>query len=148
MQADFLRQALWFGIAVQNLGHVREIAEAVAPLPAMLRVGVAAFPFRVLASDGGSPLLNTFLTGEVSHDLTDNLQESGGNERTRMHVGVGAEVFDLVIVRAGYVSGYAFRSATLGAGISQGPFQVDYAFVPFDGGFGTGHVLSLMYRWE
>lgn len=147
-QADLLQQALRLGVSMQNLGRVREVAGVTAQLPALLRVGVAAFPFRVFASDGGSPLVNAFVTGEVSHDLTDEWQGIDGYNRTRLHVGAGVEVFDLATVRAGYVSGYDFRSFSLGGGLRQGPFQVDYAFVPFDGGFGTGHVLSLMYGWD
>lgn len=148
VQADLFRQALRLGMAMQNMGRVREASSIAAPLPAMLRIGVAAFPLRVLAGDGVSPLLNAFVTGEVSHDLTRERQAPGGYDRTHLHVGAGVEIFDLATVRAGYVSGYDFRSVSVGAGLSQGSFQVDYAFVPFDGGFGTGHVLSVMYRWE
>ncbi len=108
-------------------------------LPQTLRAGISVYPFRVLAMADGSVLLNAFLTGEVSHLYA--------TETTRYHFGVAAEVVELVTVRAGFISEDALRGITFGGGLGSNGFLFDYAFMPFDNGFGSGHVLSLLYLW-
>ena len=139
LQLDLLRGGLQLGAAFQNVGKMDQLADVSTPLPRMLRVGAALFPFRILTENDGRPLLNTFLTGEVSHVFTA--------EETRFHLGVAAEVLDLVMVRAGYITNDTLRRFSFGGGLGYESLQVDYAFLPFQD-FGTpGHVLTLLYFW-
>ncbi len=139
-QLGLLDDALHFGAALQNVGEVNELATVATPLPRILRAGIAVLPFRILTETDGKALLNLQLAGEASHLFEDDL--------TRLHLGAGAEVFDLVMVRAGFITNDELRSLTLGAGLAFNAFLFDYAFVPFEDGFGgPGHVLTLVYGW-
>ncbi len=150
VQIDLLaRRALRFGVALQNLGKMSELNEVVTPLPRMLRVGAAVFPFRILMEDDGTPLLNAFFTGEVSHVFSRKQEDGGGTDAlTQFHAGIAAEVLDLVVVRGGFITNDAVRSFTVGAGVGYETLAVDYAFLPFEDGFGgPGHVITLAYHW-
>lgn len=140
LQADLFNEGLKLGAALQNIGEMSELSEVATELPRTLRAGVSLYPFRVLAMTDGTVLLNAFVTGEVSHIFP--------SETTRYHLGLAAEVVELVTVRAGYVTNDALRGITIGGGLGSNGFLFDYAFMPFDDGFdGPGHVLSLLYLW-
>ncbi len=138
-QADFLNEGVKVGAALQNIGEMNELNEVATELPRTLRAGVSVYPFRVLAMADGSVLLNAFLTGEISHIYA--------SESTRYHLGLAAEVVELVTVRAGYIAEDELRGITFGGGLGSNGFLFDYAFMPFDNGFGSGHILSLLYLW-
>lgn len=139
-QADFLNDGLKVGAAFQNLGEMSNLNQVASELPQTLRAGFSVYPFRVLAMADGTVLLNAFLTGEVSHVYA--------SETTRYHLGLAAEVVELVTVRAGYITNDTLRGITFGGGLGSNGFLFDYAFMPFDNGFdGPGHVLSLLYLW-
>ncbi|HET6569148.1 MAG TPA: PorV/PorQ family protein [Rhodothermales bacterium] len=146
-QADFLNGTLRLGAALQNVGRVRHEDEIGQHLPRTWRAGIALFPLTIY-SDDAAPLVRAYLTGEVSRELSTFDEPQPDNpEPTHAHLGIGTEWFELVTVRAGYVSGYAARDVSLGLGLGSGPFQVDYALIPFKAGAGTGHVLTLIYSW-
>ncbi len=139
-QADFLGEGLKIGAAIQNLGEMSTLNSVASELPETMRAGISLYPFRVLAMADGTVLLNAFITGEVSHIIP--------SETTRYHLGLAAEVIELVTVRAGYITNDALRGITFGGGLGSNGFLFDYAFIPFDNGFGgPGHVLSLLYLW-
>ena len=140
LQYEMIQQSVHIGVALQNVGEMSELSAQATELPRTLRAGLVVYPFRVLAGLDGTVLLNARISGEVSHVLPTDV--------TRLHFGVGAEVVELVEVRAGFVTNDALRGFSLGGGLESNGFQFDYAFVPFDGGFGgPGHVLSLIYLW-
>jgi hypothetical protein len=139
VQGEYFRQGLQVGATVQNIGTMSDLGGEPTPLPTLARVGVALHPFRILADDG-APLFEAMVTAEASHVFT-------GSE-TRYHFGVGTAAMDLITLRAGLITGDQLRRFTVGAGVHQGPFRLDYAFVPFRGDFGDpGHLLSLVYGW-
>ncbi len=140
LQLDLMDNLLQFGAAIQNLGEMSELNAQATRLPRLLRVGAAFFPLRVLTLDDDAPVLNTFVTAEVLHSLTD--------ETTQYHFGLSAEVMELVTVRAGYITNDALRDVSFGGGLRYGSFVFDYALLPFAEGFGgTGHILTLSYGW-
>ena len=139
-QTSLLDGGLELGASLLNLGKMSELVARSTRLPRMLRAGATLHPFRILASDDDAALLNAFVLIETSYVFPE--------EANRIHLGVGAEIMELVTVRGGYVTNDELRSFTLGLGLEYEPFQVDYAFVPFESGFdGPGHVMSLSYRW-
>jgi hypothetical protein len=139
-QADLLNGAVEVGAAFVNVGKMSELGIRATRLPRMLRGGLAIHPLRVLSGDDDASVLDALVLAEVSHVVPD--------ERTRLHLGIGAEVMELVMVRVGYVGNDELRTFTFGLGLEYEPFQVDYAFLPFEAGFdGPGHVMSLSYRW-
>ncbi len=139
-QADLFDGGLRFGAALQHIGKMNTLSAEATELPATVRAGVAVYPFRVVTMTDNAVLLNAYFTGEVSHVLP--------TETTRIHVGAAVQVEDLVIIRAGYITNDELRGPTVGGGLGTSGLLFDYAFVPFDGGFGgAGHVLSLLYAW-
>lgn len=143
LQATLLNENLHLGVALQNLGDMNELDQVASPLPRMLRAGVAVRPFRILTELDGSTLLNALLVVEVSHLFPEE-----GGELTQWHFGAEAQVLDMVVVRAGYLSNDTLRDVTVGAGLTYNAFVFDYAVLPFEGGFGgPGHILTLSYAW-
>ena len=130
---------LLLGAAAQHLGAMSDLREEPTELPSLVRGGVTAYPFRVLAADDGSALFNLMVSGEVSHVFPD--------AETRFHGGVSGVVLDLITLRAGVITNDVLRTFTFGAGLDYAPLLFDYAFVPFEDGFGRGHVLTLRYEW-
>jgi hypothetical protein len=140
MQVDVVRNDVVVGVALQHVGKMSKLENEATELPRMLRAGVAVFPFRILAADDGTRLLDVGLSAEVSHLFLD--------EATRVHGGAGFTVLDMIILRAGFITNDALRNLTFGGGLHVGTLFFDYAYLPFEGGFeGPGHVLTLQYAW-
>ncbi len=150
LQADALRGGLRVGAALQNVGRMSELNLEATPLPRTLRAGAAVYPFRIVAEQDQTRLLNTFITAEAAYLFPaggDGLVTDYENE-LRIHTGLAAEVMEMVTLRAGLVTNDAVRRFTFGAGIEYGSFGVDYAFLPLQEGFGgPGHFLTLAYHW-
>jgi hypothetical protein len=139
-QADFFESGIRLGLALLHLGEMNTLSAEATDLPTTLRAGLAVYPFRVVTTTDNAVLLNAYFTCEVSHVLP--------TETTRLHIGAAVQVEDLVIARAGFISNDELRGPTVGGGLGTGGLLFDYAFVPFDSGFGgSGHVLSLSYAW-
>ncbi len=140
VQLGVLRDLVRFGAAIQNLGEMSKLEREATELPRTLRAGLAVFPFRVLAEDDGTALLDVMLAMEVSHLFP--------GEITRLHAGVGLTVLDLIVARAGFITNDELRDLTFGVGLHAETLFFDYAYLPFEGGFeGPGHVLTLTYVW-
>lgn len=140
VQADLLGDGLYLGASLQNVGQMTDLVDEATELPTLIRVGAAFFPIRVLMSQDDATVLKTIITGEVVHVFPE--------EVTQVHVGVGAEVLDIIELRAGYISNDSLRRYSFGLGFGYEGVVFDYAFLPFESGFeGPGHVLTLTYEW-
>lgn len=140
LQADLAGGGVQLGAALQHLGEMNELEVQASDLPRMVRVGAAVFPFRILTIDDNAALLSTMIAAEVVHLFP--------TEETQIHVGAGAQLFDVLSFRAGYLSNDPLRHYTLGLGLAFEGFQFDYAYLPFRNDFGSpGHLLTLNYQW-
>jgi len=140
VQAGLLDEKIRLGAAVQNIGKMSELANVATPLPRTVRGGLSLSPLSILAEEDASSVLDLSVAAEVSHLLEE--------ERTQLHLGVSAEVVEMVRVRAGYITNDSLRDLTFGGGLHVSTFVFDYAFLPFEDGFGgPGHVLTLLYNW-
>jgi hypothetical protein len=140
MQVTLLNDDLHLGLALQNVGEMNALASKSTRLPRTLRGGVAVSPFRLRARDDAETVLKALLVAEVSHNLTD--------EQTQYHAGAAAQVLDLLILRAGYLTNDELRDVSFGLGLRSGTLAFDYALLPFSDGFGgPGHVFTLHYGW-
>ena len=140
VQAGLLGEKIRLGAAVQNIGKMSELVTEATPLPRTVRGGLALSPLSILAEEDASTVLDLSVAAEVSHLLED--------ARTQFHLGVSAEVVEMVRVRAGYLTNDTLRDLTFGGGLHVSTFIFDYAFLPFEDGFGgPGHVLTLLYNW-
>ncbi|ARA93491.1 hypothetical protein AWN76_010205 [Rhodothermaceae bacterium RA] len=138
-QLGLWQEGLLLGAAWQNLGRMNALEATATPLPRLLRAGVAVRPFRILAARDGAEVLHLLLNAELSHVFPE--------ERTQLHAGGSARVLDIIWLRAGVITDDAVRRFTFGAGLDYSALVFDYAFLPFDSGFGRGHVLTLSYAW-
>lgn len=139
LQLALLDGGLRLGGALQNLGEMSDLATEATELPLTVRVGAAAYPFHLIATDDGGAVLGAMLVAEVSHLFP--------SEMTRFHAGLGVEVMELLVLRSGLLTNDGARKLTFGGGLRYERLVFDYAFVPFETGFGTGHVLTLHYHW-
>ncbi len=113
---------------VSNIGSVSALKNVSSKLPALVRFGgsysfKASKTFSVLAAAEGFQVL------------------SGGG--FHLHSGAEASYKDFLFFRLGYQSGYDNRGFTTGIGFRYQAWFVDYAFVPYTDGFGTGNAISL-----
>jgi hypothetical protein len=140
VQATFFDDYLMFGASVHNLGSMDELGVEATPLPTIIRIGAAGYPIRLYSEGDAEPTIRAFLSPEIVISPDD--------EDARFHIGAGAEIPDLLAVRAGYLSGDTVRNFTFGAGITYSGFVFDYGFLPLRDGFGgPSHILTLRYEW-
>lgn len=140
LQAELLKGDLRLGLAYQNAGEMSVLEADATRLPRMLRAGVGVFPLRISSASDDAALLETVATGEIVYNFTE--------EETQIHVGIDAEVLEVIHLRAGYISNDQLRQLTFGTGFGYEGLRFDYAFLPFEEGFGgAGHILTLIYLW-
>ena len=140
VQADLPIWGAQFGAALQNTGRMSRLVAEATRLPRALRVGVAAHPFHVRLQEDDATLAQLFVTVEVSHLLEA--------QRTKLHLGLGAEVLEIVTLRGGYITNDDLRGPSFGIGLDLEKALVDYAYVAFESGYeGPGHMMTLTYRW-
>lgn len=140
VQTSLFDGGVLLGAAFQNVGKMERLNAERTELPQILRVGSEIFPFKILAENDGTALLNTSLIVEVSHNSI--------SESTQIHVGFAGEVLDTVIARVGYISNDALRDYSVGIGLAIAELSFDYALLPFEEGFGgPAHIISLSYSY-
>lgn len=140
IQVPLLDDHLQLGAAVQHIGRMEKLDTQATPLPLTIRGGVAVYPFEVITQEDGEPLLTTVVTAELVHRPADN--------QTQFQTGLAAQIFEMLVVRAGYLSGDLLRSFSFGGGLTIESLRFDYAYLPFESGFGAaGHVITLAYLW-
>ncbi|MEX1138950.1 MAG: PorV/PorQ family protein [Bacteroidota bacterium] len=61
----------------------------------------------------------------------------------RSQVGIESVYAKVVSLRLGYQSAYEVRGFSFGVGLSYGLFSFDYGSVPFSGGLGNGHLITV-----
>jgi hypothetical protein len=67
------------------------------------------------------------------------------DDETHVHLGVEGEVYENLVVRSGYMSGYDSKNFTAGVSFHVPRYRViiDYAFVPYYNDLGSSHLFSL-----
>ncbi|MGE5797834.1 MAG: hypothetical protein ACM34N_13695, partial [Ignavibacteria bacterium] len=66
-----------------------------------------------------------------------------------IHLNLGAEIVynNIAALRGGYQSGYESKRFTGGLGLMWGSLSFDYALSPFQLGLGSGHSISLNFKF-
>ena len=124
-------EGLSAGVSLQHLGFAGALRKEKAKLPTQARIGLAyetiVDDFRILGVLAGT-------------------SRSTGTS-FRVHTGAECTYAGLVSVRVGYQTGFEARAVSGGLGLFYGNFSFDYGTVPFSLGLGTGHLLTLGYRF-
>ncbi|MFA6468337.1 MAG: PorV/PorQ family protein [Bacteroidota bacterium] len=118
------------GISILNIGTMGVLRSESSPLPSTLRLG---------GSYGTNISTDVSLFG--SADVVKTLDDDG----THFHCGGELSYQSLLMVRAGYQSGYETKSFSTGLGVQYGIIRFDYAFVPMSGTFSPNHTFSLVF---
>jgi len=140
VQIDVLPEVVWLGAAVQHLGKMNELNLEKTDIPETYRAGITVEPLTVRTSDDDESAVQTFLSLDVVHRPVDDV--------TAAQIGVWVFAFDFLWLRAGYLGGDALRSYTAGLGLLYKSFRFDYAYLPFEAGFGnSGQALTIQYFW-
>lgn len=140
LQVDLIPELLWFGAAAQHLGKMNELNIEATDIPATYRGGVTVQPLTVRTSDDDESTVQAFLSMEVVRRPSDDV--------TALQVGAWVYAFDFIWVRAGYLGDNALRDYTAGLGLVYRSFRFDYAYLPFETGFGnSGQALTIQYLW-
>ncbi len=140
LQTALLNDGLLLGATFKNVGKMQRLNAEATKLPKSMRIGAEVFPFRILAQNDGTTLLNTSLIVDISYSTV--------TESTQFHVGLSGEVLDTVTARVGYISDDALRDFSAGIGLAIANLTFDYALLPFEEGFGgPAHILSLGYAY-
>lgn len=128
------------GVVLQHLGDMNELQLESTALPRTLRAGVSVRPLRIANQDDDSPLLKTVLNLDVSRFLV--------TDETQVHIGATGEILETINIRAGLLTNDGLQRFTFGLGFLFDEFRFDYAYLPFQDGFGdAGQILSIMYLW-
>ena len=119
-----------FGVSLQNVGSMNELRDRSTTLPTTLRLG----------SSYTSAVTDQF-NGTVALEAVKTLDD----DHLHLHTGGELQYDNFVSLRAGYVTGYEFRSFSTGFGVLFSSVKFDYAFVPFSGAFNSTHTFSLSF---
>ncbi|MDX1429561.1 MAG: hypothetical protein R3282_04700, partial [Rhodothermales bacterium] len=138
-QSEVVDRAVSVGVAVRNVGRMSELNAEATELPTTLRAGFEFRPLRILTVDDES-VVDVALAIDLAHLIPD--------QRTQYHLGLAAEILDVLILRGGAITNDTVRQFTGGVGFRYEAFHFDYGFVTFETGFGgPGHILTLGYSW-
>jgi len=138
-----LKESVEGMVAVQQLGWTGRVFGFRPVVPITVRGGMAVVPLRWTDARETS-LVDLRLVGEVVRRIPYG--DEAPEPSTEWHLGAELRGFDLLRVRAGWISGDPARSYTLGGGITYGRITGDYAWQPLQAGPTVGsHVLSIRY---
>jgi len=118
------------GSSILNAGSMNKLRSESSRLPTTFRVGTSYL--HTLSKE-----FSTLGAADVTKTFNDNL----------IHINVGAELSysNLIWLRAGYQTGYEFKSFSTGFGVRYEIVKFDYAFVPFTGALASSHTFSLSF---
>jgi Protein of unknown function (DUF3308). len=137
---DFKYHGLTFAAVLQNFSREFKYEGEEFPLPFAISFGVGIEPLTFLE---GIPNEHRLLLSIESKHPRDYDQ--------KLKIGGEYRFMDIFIARAGYMTGFDEKGFTTGLGInykvSEVPFRLDYAYIPF-GVFGGVHHLSVSISYN
>ncbi|QQS34700.1 MAG: PorV/PorQ family protein [Ignavibacteriales bacterium] len=118
---------------VKNIGSMNDLRSEATKLPVEIRLGPAY----------------TFSMEQNKLDFVTAVEFQKYTATDDIHLNAGVEiVYDKTIsLRGGYLSGYESKSFGGGVGLNWGSLSFDYALSPFALEFGTGHSISLSFKF-
>lgn len=139
------------GSALLNLGEMDELAELASELPTSFKFGVQADVIQFSVSESSEiPLLigiSTDMIVPLHNSSTTQDSENIAQSDVYFASSLSVEISELITIRGGFRTGNTTRPYSFGAGVKSGVFDFNYAFVPFETGFGSTHTISLGYNF-
>lgn len=146
LSKSFLNENLRFGSSILNLGQMDYLAESRTPLPTIFKAGLWSQVLQVSTVGSSEIPLIVALSADFNMPIDNSTSEENTNPSDPwVSTGLEVTISDLISIRGGYRSGDTKRSFSSGLGVHFGSASFNYAFVPFETGFGNTHSLSLVY---
>lgn len=143
---SFVNENVRIGATVLNLGQMDYLAESRTPLPTIFKAGIWSRILQISTIGGSEIPLILALSADVNVPIEeDDNNISDKQSDSWISTGIEITISDLISIRGGYRSGESKRNFSSGIGINFGSASFNYAFVPFETGFGNTHSLSLVY---
>lgn len=148
----FLNDKITLGTSLTNLGEMEELNTIASQLPSSFNTGISLDLLEFAhPKKRDLPVFMQIMTDLIIPlDETDPQRFRDFNPNTRYaNLGLMMEVAEVIQVNAGYKLGFdqEFRRPyALGLGIIADELVFNYAFVPFNTGFGTVHSVGIQYK--
>lgn len=148
VSASFLDNRLRIGSSILNNGEMEILVDSRSPLPTMWRTGIWSRVLQVSTVGSSEIPLTAALSTDLTVPLNDDGSSDGATSISDPWISAGLEIVvsDLISIRTGIRTGETKRRFSAGLGIEQGSFRFDYAYIPFEIGFGVTHSLGITYR--
>lgn len=143
---SFVNDNIRIGATVLNLGQMDYLAETRTPLPTIFKAGIWSRILQISTIGSSEIPFILALSADVNMPIERD-DNNISNEQSDLWISTGIEITisDLISIRGGYRSGESKRNFSSGIGVNFGSASFNYAFVPFETGFGNTHSLSLVY---
>lgn len=127
------------GVVIQNLGSKVKYKEEEDPLPFSMRIG-GGYKFHL-------PYENEMICGiDLIKPKNESNRVNVGIEYAGVEKGIGDNEIKLFL-RTGYEFGYDTKGITMGIGIVERRFQLDYAYLPHND-LGNSHYISFGIKFN
>jgi hypothetical protein len=128
-----LAEDFGLSLAIRNIGKMNKLRNESSKLPTELRVG-PAYQFRI---------------DDYKLDLIFGLEFQKYFTNDDFHINSACEILydNLIAFRIGYQTLYEVKGFTSGLGINWNNLRLDYAITPFSLQLGSGHSISLSYKF-
>ncbi len=142
ISSQWMEGRLRISAAVQNMGSIDKLNTEGTELPEMIRGGFEAKLFNVVPPKHKDLPISVSLASDyvyLLHTVTPAALKG------YLNIGLNVNVSGTIDVRAGYKTGETDRPFSFGTGITLNDLTANYAFIPFQTGFGTVHSIGLQY---
>jgi hypothetical protein len=146
----FLDNRIRAGSALLNSGRMELLAETRSPLPTLWKTGIWSDLAQFSVSGSSQIPILLSLGIDFAVPVNEDVASDGFTSINNPWLSSGLEitVSDMLILRAGVRTGDTKRRFSSGIGVNLENVRFNYAFVPFETGFGLTHSLSLVYYFD
>lgn len=152
ISTEFLDRRLRASAVLLNYGEMNELNITSSEVPTFFKTGLSAQLIQFSALGTTEIPLLVYLSGDFVVPVDQNKPDPATGNLIQVDpygaIGINAEVYELVTLRAGYRTGDTARPLSFGASINVKPIEFNYALIPFETGFGTVHSVSLQYNFN
>lgn len=148
---EFLDKRLRVASAITNAGKMDKLIARRSDLPTIWRTGLDVSAIQLSAFSGAEIPVIIKVSADVVvpiNEETDDTEASLIQSGEYFALGIDAQLYDIISVRGGYRTGETARAWSFGAGINIAPVKFNYAFIPFETGFGMVHSISMQYFFD
>ncbi len=150
LSLNTLDERIRYGVSLRNLGSMQALMDTPTELPTLLNFGtdIRLIQFSTTAVEDEIPLLVSIMADyniplnepDPATDESIDLQDDG-----YLNAGLEINISELIDLRAGYRTGDTQRRFNFGAGLRVNELYFNYAFMPYETGFGVAHAISAQY---